>query len=109
MKQFNKEERSWIMYDWANSAFATIMLAAIFPVFFVGMAGGEETPGSVWWARGLIITRLVLGISAPIIGALIEYKGYKKRLFVSFLAFTILSRCSFDSSGNPYIQPGLVL
>jgi MFS-type transporter involved in bile tolerance (Atg22 family) len=33
--KFSKEEWSWIMYDWANSAFATIMLAAVFPVFFV--------------------------------------------------------------------------
>ncbi|MCL2217375.1 MAG: MFS transporter [Defluviitaleaceae bacterium] len=90
MKQFSKEERSWIMYDWANSAFATIMLAAVFPVFFVGMAGGEDTLGSMWWARGTALARLVLGISAPIIGALIAYKGFKKRLFVSFLAFGVL-------------------
>ena len=32
------------MYDWADSAFATIMLAALFPVFFVSMAGGEGSP-----------------------------------------------------------------
>jgi len=90
MKQFSKEERSWIMYDWANSAFATIMLAAVFPVFFVTMAGGEDTAGSMWWARGLAISRLILGVSAPFIGALIAYKGLKKRLFVNFIAFGIL-------------------
>jgi len=78
------------MYDWANSAFATIMLAAVFPVFFVGMAGGEGTPGSMWWARGIAIARLVLGIAAPVIGAIIAYKGYKMRLFVSFISIGIL-------------------
>jgi len=90
VKRFSKEERSWIMYDWANSAFATIMLAAVFPVFFVGMAGGEGTPGSMWWARGIAIARLVLGIAAPVIGAIIAYKGYKMRLFVSFISIGIL-------------------
>ena len=90
MKKFSKEERSWIMYDWANSAFATIMLAAVFPVFFVGMAGGEGTPGSMWWARGLAIARLVLGVAAPIIGAIIAYKGYKMRLFITFISLGIL-------------------
>ena len=90
MKQFNKEERSWIMYDWANSAFATIMLAAVFPVFFVNMAGGEGTYGSMWWARGISLSRVILGIFAPVIGALIAYKGIKKRLFVSFIALGIL-------------------
>jgi len=90
VKKFSKEERSWIMYDWANSAFATIMLAAVFPVFFVGMAGGEGTPGSMWWARGIAIARLVLGIAAPVIGAIIAYKGYKMRLFVTFISLGIL-------------------
>jgi len=78
------------MYDWANSAFATIMLAAIFPVFFVGMAGGEGTQGSLWWARGMAISRLALGIAAPIIGAIIAYKGYKMRMFIIFISFGIL-------------------
>jgi len=90
MRQFTKEERSWIMYDWANSAFATIMLAAVFPVFFVGMAGGEGTAGSMWWARGISISRFALGIAAPIIGAIIAYRGYKKRLFVTFISIGIL-------------------
>jgi len=132
MKRFSKEERSWIAYDWANSAFATIMLAAIFPIFFVGMAGGAGVPcggeravaygvyetavcgecetgacgeyvfpdrarGSMWWAIGLTITRVVVGFAAPFIGALIDYKGYKKRLFVMalvsgvvFTAFTAM-------------------
>ena len=87
MKRFSKEERSWIMYDWANSSFATIMLAAIFPIFFVGMAGEG---GSMWWAIGLTATRVVVGFAAPFIGALIDYKGYKKRLFVMALVSGII-------------------
>jgi len=87
VKRFSKEERSWIMYDWANSSFATIMLAAIFPIFFVGMAGEG---GSMWWAIGLTATRVVVGFAAPFIGALIDYKGYKKRLFVMALVSGII-------------------
>ena len=85
MKKFSKEERSWIMYDWADSVFATIMVAAVFPVFVVNMAGGEGSPGSMWWAIGLVAARLTVGIAAPFIGAIIDYRGYKKRLFVIFL------------------------
>jgi len=84
------------MYDWANSAFATIMLAAIFPIFFVSMSG-EGDMGSMWWAIGLTVTRVVVGFAAPFIGALIDYKGYKKRLFamslvsgIIFTAFTAM-------------------
>jgi len=95
MKNFTKEERSWVMYDWANSAFATIMIAAIFPVYFTGVAGGDNTAGSMWWAIGLVAARVVAGVSAPFIGTIIDYEGYKKRMLVAgivagsvFTAFT---------------------
>ncbi|MCL2227401.1 MAG: MFS transporter [Oscillospiraceae bacterium] len=89
--KFTREEKSWIMYDWANSSFATIMLAAVFPVFFVGVAGGYGTPGSMWWGYGASGSRFLLALAAPIIGAIIDYKGYKKRLFVTFISIGILA------------------
>ncbi|MDR2833487.1 MAG: MFS transporter [Streptococcaceae bacterium] len=82
MKNFTLEERSWVMYDWANSVFATIMVAAVFPVYFTGMAGGEDTLGSFWWAIGLVVARITVGLSAPFIGAIIDFEGYKKKLFI---------------------------
>ncbi|MDR2183826.1 MAG: MFS transporter [Clostridiales bacterium] len=91
LKSFSKEERSWIMYDWANSVFATIMLAAIFPVFFVQMAGGEGTQGSMWWGIGIVGARFLMGVAAPFIGTLVDYRGYKKRLLAIFIAFGILA------------------
>jgi len=91
LRGYTKEEQGWIMYDWAYSAFATIMLAAIFPIFFVEFAGGDGTSGSMWWAIGNGGSRLLLAIAAPLIGAMIDYKGYKKRLFVLFLTFGILA------------------
>ena len=38
-KRFTKKEWSWIMYDWANSIYATNIMAAIFPTIFVNIAG----------------------------------------------------------------------
>ena len=89
-KKFTKEERSWICYDWANSVFATIMIAAVFPVFFVAMAGGEGTAGSAWWGWGTATARIILAIAAPVIGAIMDYKGYKKRLFITFVYLGVL-------------------
>lgn len=89
-KKFTKEETSWIMYDWANGAFTTIMIAAVFPAYFVGITYGD-TLGSMWWAIGLIIARVTVGILAPFIGAFIEYKGYKKKLFVIFLSLGLIA------------------
>ncbi|MCL2200580.1 MAG: MFS transporter [Oscillospiraceae bacterium] len=89
--KFTREEKSWMMYDWANSSFATIMLAAVFPVFFVGIAGGYDTPGSMWWGYGASGSRILLAIAAPIIGVIIDFKGFKKRLFITFMSIGILA------------------
>lgn len=89
-KKLTKEERSWIAYDWANSVFATIMMAAVFPVFFVAAAGGEDTPGSAWLGYGVSIGRVVLAVAAPFVGAMLDFKGYKKRIFVTFVYLGVL-------------------
>ena len=79
------------MYDWANSAFATIMMAALFPTFFTNMAEAQGVQGSVWWGYGTSLARLVVGFGAPVIGSLIAYRYYKKRMFASFIALGILA------------------
>jgi UMF1 family MFS transporter len=100
LKRFSKEERSWIMYDWANSVFATIMMAAVFPIFFTGMAGGEGSPGSMWWAWGMVAVQFILGVCAPILGAIIDFKGFKKRLLVTFIVLgaILLVALAFQSA-----------
>ena len=44
--RFTKTEKSWILYDWANSVYATNMMAAIFPIYYAGV-GGPPPPKSV--------------------------------------------------------------
>ena len=83
--KFTKEERSWITYEWADSTFTSIMMASIFPIFFVNMAGGEGSFGSAWWGYGNSFARLISGILAPLIGSLLAFKGYKKRFLLLFV------------------------
>lgn len=80
-KKFSREEKSWIMYDWANSVFATIMMAALFPIYFTGMAGES---GDIWWGYGSSAATLIMAVLAPIVGALGDRKGNKKRVFIVF-------------------------
>ncbi len=80
-KKFTREEKSWIMYDWANSVFATIMMAALFPIYFTGVAGDS---GDIWWGYGSSAATLVMAVLAPIVGALGDRKGNKKKVFMIF-------------------------
>lgn len=77
-----KVERSWVMYDVANSVYATVMLAAIFPIFFTQVCGDK---GDYWWGIGTSIATALVAILAPIIGAVADVKGNKKKFFVFFL------------------------
>jgi MFS transporter, UMF1 family len=96
-KKFTKPERSWILYDWANSAHSTIIVAAIFPIYFASVAGSK---GDAWWAFGTSAATFSMAILAPIVGAIGDYRGMKKKLFSLFLllglSFTILMAASDD-------------
>lgn len=84
-KRFSKQERSWITYDWANSVHSTIIVAAIFPIYFASVANAAGVKGDVWIAWGASAATMLMAILAPIIGAIGDYKGMKKKLFATFL------------------------
>ncbi len=81
-KRFTKKEWSWIMYDWANSVYATNIMAAIFPTIFVAIAGDA---GDIWWGYATSIATFIVALLAPFLGAAADFKGMKKKLFNAFL------------------------
>ena len=93
-KRFNHQERSWILYDWANSVHSTIIVAAVFPIYFASVAKAAGEKGDVWIAWGAAAATLLMAVLAPVIGAIGDYKGMKKKLFSAFLliglAFTLI-------------------
>ncbi len=101
--RFTSKEKSWIMYDWANSSFATIMLAAIFPVFFTGLVANGL--GDMWIGIGGSIATATSAILAPILGAVGDYMGMKKKLFAFFLALGVVTTaaCAFFDSWQPLL------
>ena len=81
-KRFTKAEKSWIMYDWANSIYATNIMAAIFPIYFAMQA--DET-GNKLYGFAVSAAALVVAVLAPILGAIGDFSGMKKKLFAGFL------------------------
>jgi UMF1 family MFS transporter len=91
---FTPTERSWILYDWANSAYATIIMAAVFPIYFASVAKSAGVSGDIWWGYGSSAATLTVAILAPVLGAIADFHGMKKKLLLAFLliglAFTAL-------------------
>ena len=80
------ELRAWAMYDWANSAFMTTIVAAVFPVYFSQVAAAD-LDGNVATYRFSLATTIALAIVAviaPVLGALADRAAMKKRLLLAF-------------------------
>jgi len=87
-KRFTKQEKSWIFYDWANSVYATNIMAVIFPIYYASVAGDL---GSKWWGIGVSIASLIGALIAPTLGAVADFRGYKKKLLLTFTLIGTLS------------------
>jgi len=94
---------SWALYDWGNSAFATTVMAGFFPVFFNGFwsvgADGSLTTARLSFANG--IASLVVALLAPIIGAIADRGGSRKKFLFVFAALGIVM-----SGGLYFVQQG---
>lgn len=86
-KKFTKIEKSWIMYDWANSIYATNIMAAIFPIYFALVA--TETGNKVY-GFAVSIANLLVAVLAPLLGAIGDFTGMKKKLFSVFLGLGLV-------------------
>jgi MFS transporter, UMF1 family len=87
------ELRAWAMYDWANSAFQTTIITAVFPRFFsdyaaAGLAPAEATARFAW-ATTIAVT--ITAVIAPILGALADVRGMKKTLLGASMTVGIVA------------------
>ncbi len=80
------ELRAWAMYDWANSAFMTTIIAAVFPIYFGQVASRGLAPevAAFRFSLATTIALLIVALLSPILGALADYAGIKKRFLLMF-------------------------
>lgn len=86
MEKFNKKEWSWILYDCGNSAYA-MAVTALFPLYFGMFKIGQSM--EIGYFNSL--TSIIIAILSPILGTIADYRGYKKRFFISFLMLGIVT------------------
>ncbi len=87
-----KEIFAWATYDFANSPFPTIINAVLFNVYFtkvvVGQSGaqilGFSVPPSSLWTYAVALSTLLILLTAPVLGAIADYTGTKKRFLFAF-------------------------
>ncbi|GEO74169.1 major facilitator superfamily permease [Levilactobacillus namurensis DSM 19117] len=91
--KLNKEQWSWVFYDWANSGYGIIVTTAVLPIYFKTIAqanGVTAANATAFWGYANSIGTLLVALLAPFLGALADYQGFKKRLLVGFTTLGML-------------------
>jgi UMF1 family MFS transporter len=100
------------MYDWANSAFVTTITGAMFPPFYRSMAkaaGLSDANATAYWAYTTSIALLLVAILAPILGAISDHTGQKKRFVAFFAVLGIIATTLFVFLGDDTYLLGSVV
>ena len=90
------------MYDWATSAFATTVMAAVLPIFYHGYAGVtlEENLRTVYWGYTQTVALVIIAILSPVLGAAADYLGAKKKFLTGFAALGVLGSFLLSFTGE---------
>lgn len=110
-RTYAKIVNAWCMYDWANSAFATTIMAAMFPPFYRSMvtAAGRGEDATAYWGYTTSAALLLIAILAPVLGAISDHTGGKKRYVTFFAALGIVGTGLFAFLGDDTYILGTVL
>jgi UMF1 family MFS transporter len=93
MSKMTTQEKSWIFYDWANSAYSMTITSTILPLYFKMMtdsAGISGPTSTAYWGYANSFATLLVSILAPILGTIADYKNFKKRFFAFFFGLGIV-------------------
>ncbi|MDR0787427.1 MAG: MFS transporter [Gemmatimonadota bacterium] len=87
------ELRAWAMYDWANSAVITTIVAAVFPIYFASVAAADLAERDATFLFSIITTigLLIVAVAAPVLGAVADFTAGRKRLLGWFMALGVAS------------------
>jgi UMF1 family MFS transporter len=100
-----KEVLAWAFFDFANQSYTIVILTAMFPVYFskyIVPGGGNR--GEQLWATCGMITQAIIILTSPIIGALADFSGAKKKWL--FLTYAL---CVLLTAAMGLVTPGQVL
>ncbi|MDF2530513.1 MAG: major facilitator superfamily permease [Clostridia bacterium] len=86
-------EKSWALYDWANSAYSMTVTSTILPLYFKMVyenGGGAATMSTAYWGYTNAIATLFVALLAPILGTIADYRGFKKKFFTAFVCLGVM-------------------
>ena len=105
MSHDKRTVRAWVLYDFANSIYPAVVTTAVFPIFYVNRVVGDEGGmGTLWWGWAVSLSALVVAFSSPLLGAVADRGGVRKRFFGLYVAMCLVAVALMST-----LKPGMVL
>lgn len=92
---------AWAFYDWANSAFTTLVVTFIYSTYFTKALAPDEVAGTAWWSRAIGVSAVVIAVLSPLLGAVADRAGTRKRWLAATTAI-----CVAGCVALTFIAPG---
>lgn len=92
---------SWAFYDWANSAFTTLVVTFIYATYFTQAMAPDPLTGTGWWSRAVATSAVLIALLSPVLGAMADRGGTRKR----FLAISTIT-CVLATTLLAFVAPG---
>ncbi|HEX6093276.1 MAG TPA: MFS transporter, partial [Dongiaceae bacterium] len=91
---------AWCLYDWANSAFPTVVITFVFAAYFTEAVAADRESGTAMWGNGQTLSALIIAVLSPCLGAIADRTGRRKPWI---LAFSLL--CILATAGLWFVRP----
>lgn len=96
---------AWCLYDFANSAYAAVIIATVFSVYFAqAIVGNEAGRGDQVWGWVISASMLIVAVTSPVLGSVADQAGVRKRMLLAFTGLCVTAVVLFTT-----IRPGMVL
>ncbi len=86
----NKKILGWISYDFANSAFTTVIVTVVYSVYFKSIVVGKEGVGDSLWGLSVSVSMLIVALMSPVLGAIADHTHSKKKFLFTFCYTSVL-------------------
>ncbi len=105
-----KQVGAWALFDFANSVYPAVMTTAVFPLFYVGVVvGSEGGQGDWWWGRAVSLSALIVAASAPLLGAISDRGGARKKFMLFYVALCLAGVAMMSTLEAGMVVQGFIL
>ena len=110
MARDRKAVVAWTLYDFANSAYAAVIVATVYSKYYaLAVVGNERGQGDFWWGLSVTTSMAIVAVASPLLGAIADHAGVRKRFLATLTYLSVLATALMATVERGDVLWGFVL